>query len=628
MASSSLLLLVILCSAASVLGQSSTNSTGTLSFRGPGYIACPLADFTANGGCGGFNVDVVNCTSGQINQECNFTAENAAESIDATFTILYIPLVCECFVAADCPNTCEYFTGDVPALPPAVSAPTPIVAPTTVDTPTTTPIAAPTAAQSPMAVPTTAQPSSGAVLVQNSTNSTGLSFRGPGYIACDFEVDSLDYDCGGYSFDYENCTAEQIAQECNYTDDTIRESFDATYTVIYSSLLCECFVATNCPTSCEYFPGDLPTLPPTGFVNFSGVGNVTCPTGYFASTENMDSCYPTVIDNSTCGTCDFEAALTFDDDFFGYEPGDENITFPLPCECIVLLGCPGTCTFVAIGEAPVAAPTSNEILGQNGTNSTGLSFRGPGYIACDIADFDINGKVCNFTADLVNCTTAQYVQECNFTNTIPTTDAAYSLIYIPMICECFVAFDCPTSCEYFTGEQPTQPPVSANANFTGLGNVICPVLDLDTVQFNDFNACLPTVIDNSTCGTCDFEAAITFDDDFFGYEQGDTKVTIPLLCECIALLGCPDTCTFVAMDNTTIVTPTADTFVAMDNTTIAAPTADETPVPNATAPAVAPVRGATAGAPSTSAAFAKTTKYSYKYCAVMTVFVLISVSLL
>ena len=87
------------------------------------------------------------------------------------------------------------------------------------------------------------------------------------------------------------------------------------------------------------------------------------------------------------------------------------------------------------------------------------------------------------------------------------------------------------------------------------------------------------------------------------------------------------------MDNTTIAAPTADetpvpNATAMDNTTIATPTADETPVPNATAPAVAPVRGTTAGAPSTSAAFAKTTKYSYKYCAVMTVFALISVSLL
>ena len=233
------------------------------------------------------------------------------------------------------------------------------------------------------------------------------------------------------------------------------------------------------------------------------------------------------------------------------------------------------------------------VHGQNSTNSTsGLSFRGPGYLACDIVEYE--AMPCSNTLDYVNCTADQIMQECNTSALVGTTDISFTTFYLPLQCDCVVAVGCPTSCEQFSGDVPTLPPSGSNSNFAGVGSVTCPLSYLCSL---DEDACYPTVIDSSTCGTCDFEAALTFDDDFFGYMDGDTNVTIPLPCECIVLLGCPDTCTFVA--------------------TGAAPTTEETPV-------AAPVRSPMASAPSTSAGFA-TTIHSYKYAAVMTVLVLVSV---
>jgi hypothetical protein len=294
MATFSLYLMVVFCSAMCPL------SGATVNFSGIGIVTCPAADVTT--GCYPLVVD--NSTCG----ECDYEAALSNDSLDYTAfeTNISVSLLCECIEMLNCPDTCTF---------------------------------------------------------EANTNSTGPLFRGPGHIACDLvEYDTIG--CGQSYFDYVNCTAEQIAQECNYTDDTVLESFDATFTIIYLDLICECFVAVDCPTSCEYFARDLPTLPPTGLVNFNGLGSVICPTGYYDNIEDDDACYPTVIDNSTCGTCDFEAALTFDDDLFGYMYGDTNVTIPLLCECIVLLGCPDMCTFVATGaaptteETPVAAPAA------------------------------------------------------------------------------------------------------------------------------------------------------------------------------------------------------------------------------------------------------------------------------
>ena len=284
------------------------------------------------------------------------------------------------------------------------------------------------------------------------------------------------------------------------------------------------------------------------------------------------------------------------------------------------------------------------VHGQNSTNSTGgLSFRGTGYIACDVADF--RPKPCNFTLDLVNCTEDQIMQECNASLLgVVTANIDFTTAYVPLVCDCLVWENCPASCEQFSGDVPTLPPVALTANFSGVGTVICPIISFVEVE-DDSEACYPTVIDNSTCGTCDFEAALAFDDDLFGFMDGDTTITIPLTCECIKMFNCPDTCTFNATDAapTTDETETpaaapagtpaapAGTPAAAPAGTPAAPTTEETPaaapVRSPTAPAAAPVRSPTAAAPSTSAAFA-TTIHTYKCFAVMTVFALVSIVML
>ena len=285
----------------------------------------------------------------------------------------------------------------------------------------------------------------------------------------------------------------------------------------------------------------------------------------------------------------------------------------------------------------------------HGQNSTGLSFRGPGYLACDLLEYE--AMQCNITADFENCTVAQIVDECNATGTVNdmgTFNEDFTIAYIPLVCDCIIALDCPPSCEQFSGDVPTLPPLAFTANFSGVGTVTCPALDYARASIEGEDFCYPLVVDNSTCGTCDAEGIIeSLDDDFM---IGDETFTIPLPCKCIEALNCPDTCTFTATDGapTTEETPAAAPAgtpaapTTEQTAAPAAPTTEETPaaapVSNATAPAAAPVRSPTApaaapvrsptaAAPSTSAAFA-TTIHTYKCFAVMTVFALVSIVML
>ena len=284
----------------------------------------------------------------------------------------------------------------------------------------------------------------------------------------------------------------------------------------------------------------------------------------------------------------------------------------------------------------------------HGQNSTGLSFRGPGYLACDLAEYSYEAQ-CNITVDLVNCTATQIVDECNATGTVNDMggfNEAFTIIYIPLVCDCALALDCPPSCEQFSGDIPTLPPLALTANFSGVGTVACPPADF--ARATDEGNCYPLVVDNSTCGTCDAEEIIESLTDDFMY--GDETFTIKLPCKCIEALNCPDTCTFTATDGapTTEETPAAAPAgtpaapTTEQTAAPAAPTTEETPaaapVSNATAPAAAPVRSPTApaaapvrsptaAAPSTSAAFA-TTIHTYKCFAVMTVFALVSIVML
>jgi hypothetical protein len=186
---------------------------------------------------------------------------------------------------------------------------------------------------------------------------SGQGYTGPGYLACPFvdfftTADSV-FDCVNV-----NCTSAQL-EACNFNG-TVDETTDASFQTYYIALPCECVSANGCPESCDFFTGDLPTLPPvTGFTNYSGVGNVTCSfADYFnpnGEERSIESCLPIIIDPTLCGTC------TFDGNEIDYQPGDTTVTFTLPCECHTMLNCPNTCTFVATDgtvEAPVAGSSS------------------------------------------------------------------------------------------------------------------------------------------------------------------------------------------------------------------------------------------------------------------------------
>ena len=195
------------------------------------------------------------------------------------------------------------------------------------------------------------------MLAQNSTNtttgnSTGLSFTGPGYLAC--PIAEYQFNQCAFSLDT-NCTSAQL-QVCNATA-LQKPTTDASFQIAYFPLACECVLADSCSESCTYFNDDLPTLPPiTGFLNFSGIGDVTCPVADLFNTPVP--CEPIIDDaTTTCGTCD----TTILDNTFGYLPGEESVTYPLPCKCMILINCPNTCTFVAT-DGPVNAPgTSSSI---------------------------------------------------------------------------------------------------------------------------------------------------------------------------------------------------------------------------------------------------------------------------
>ena len=180
-------------------------------------------------------------------------------------------------------------------------------------------------------------------------------FQGPGYLTCPV----ADYDlqaCATIDLDPSLCTSEALLS-CNFTQ--VVPTFDDSLTTIILSLVCECVVAQGCPGSCSFTTGDVPVTSPLPTTsdksNFTGVGLVICPYEEYFSTAA--SCRPSVLDNNLtfCGSCD----PTILDQTFGYQEGDVSITFPLPCECLVMTNCPDTCNFtdVMITIAPTPAVT-------------------------------------------------------------------------------------------------------------------------------------------------------------------------------------------------------------------------------------------------------------------------------
>lgn len=221
---------------------------------------------------------------------------------------------------------------------------------------------------------------------------------------------------------------------------------------------------------------------------------------------------------------------------------------------------------------------------------SGQDFVGPGYLDCSILDFELVFACVDFDQ---NCTTAQF-QVCNSTAILnATTDADFQTVYFPLQCDCVIASGCPDSCEFFTGDLPTLPPITGFVNYTGVGNVTCPIADIYRSVTEDSD-CTPTILDLEQCGTCTTNG--TFDDPNFGLELGDADVTYPLVCECISVINCPNTCTFVATDG------------------------DKG---NVTAPISAPIRSPVAAPSSTSFATVTT---SHKVCAVTAVLTMMFVS--
>ena len=106
---------------------------------------------------------------------------------------------------------------------------------------------------------------------------------------------------------------------------------------------------------------------------------------------------------------------------------------------------------------------------------SGQVFRGPGYVSCPFVDFystrdDIYGCIDSDT----NCTSAQ-LDACSKATYNETVDASFQIYNVELPCECDFADtgSCPESCNFFTGEPPTLPPVEY-VNYTGPGILTCP----------------------------------------------------------------------------------------------------------------------------------------------------------
>jgi hypothetical protein len=333
--------------------------------------------------------------------------------------------------------------------------------------------------------------------------------------------------------------------------------------------------------------------------NFTGPGLVGCPETAFmlspCAVDLPDAC----ASRSDCQSSSQLPNIT------GF------VLIELPCDCATISGCPSTCEF---SDVPAA----------NG-NGTGLDFTGPGYLSCDLMEWENTGG-CGFLDLNPLCPS---LSSCSFNSSgqIPSVDSTGTTLYIPLFCECFEALDCPASCTKSDGDPPQLTPVSATLNFTGVGIVTCPIVDFITVQTQGDRQCIPSVLNRnfSSCGSCNISSLDTM------FESGDEFLSIPLLCDCLSLFGCPDTCTFeaglgspIAIGSNATASPSLAPAPSNGTTVTAAPASESgdnttsapvvspvaAPVANVTAPAAAnvskpvaaPVRSPVAPTSPTSAA--------------------------
>jgi hypothetical protein len=250
------------------------------------------------------------------------------------------------------------------------------------------------------------------------------------------------------------------------------------------------------------------------FTNFTGPGAVVC----VGVDYNATPCTPLLPD--TCANLPECLDVLV-------QPTSGLVVITLPCDCATVSDCPAACAFEPLPPA-----------------SNGTVITGPGYLSCPVADFNDQSD-CESVGFNPTCPT---LASCDLTsNNTGYLDA--TAIYIPLNCACYEAVGCPASCEKIDGDLPTLPPLSdATQNFTGVGTVTCPIVDFQRSS----KSCVPTIPDNNTaaCGTCDYTSSASD----VTYQPGDEFISFPLVCECIVMLDCPETCKFA--EGATPATPT------------------------------------------------------------------------
>ena len=176
-------------------------------------------------------------------------------------------------------------------------------------------------------------------------------FQGPGYFTCP-KTDYEQQECSTLGLDPTMCSTEALQSSPCQNFTSVIPTFDDSLTTIIVSLPCECVVALGCAATCSFTPTttNATTTPPltttvTTTTNYTGVGAVTCPYTDYFGTISMGTCRPSIKDNdlTLCGSCD----ATILDPTFGYQNGDDTITIPLPCQCLMVTFCPSSCNYTA-----------------------------------------------------------------------------------------------------------------------------------------------------------------------------------------------------------------------------------------------------------------------------------------
>lgn len=344
--------------------------------------------------------------------------------------------------------------------------------------------------------------------------SNTTSFEGPGTVVCpgvDYLVEPcFPLDTAGLCVDTPECLEFDVAPFI-FSDD---------FGEIHIPLPCDCLRVAGCPATCTF----LDSVASMTRETFEGAGRLTCP----LSTYFLSPCAPS--GDESCEGTGFECVASA---LSTLNVTENSVTIDIPCDCVSLEECSSGCTFEPMPETPLRI------------NATGL-----GSLVCPA--FDYVFSPCSFEATAEDC-------ECESSDFLRDTLTDF-VVSLP--CSCAVATGCPRSCEYTTEVLSNS---NGEADYRGPGKVTCPIDDYSEspcfVNFLNIFDCI-TGPDAQDClsGALDPQNIANITD-------GD-QVTIPLACSCVALSGCPDTCTFSESE-----------LVQVDPTTPAPAVAKTTPAP-------------------------------------------------